>query len=108
MGWSREAVKNYVSLRKIDDEAWAVVGTTFSFLVPSDEEDAVPINGTAVPKTPFTERLLRDILDLCPAQQLDLCRVRKSRFHGFVGCNDFRICGNHLGTRVPQRPPVAF
>lgn len=74
IGWSREAVKNYAALQKIDSEAWAVVGTSFLNIVPDDEIECVPSNGTGVPKTPFSENLLRNILDLEPAQQLDLCQ----------------------------------
>lgn len=74
IGWSREAVKNYAALQKIDAVAWTVVGTAFQQIVPDDESDYVPANGTSVPN-PFTEGLLRNILDLEPAQQLDLCRT---------------------------------
>lgn len=69
MGWSREAVKNYKALQKIDSEAWAVIGTGFQNVVPVDEDEGVPANGTGVPKTPFSENLLRNILDLSAEQQ---------------------------------------
>lgn len=73
MGWSREAVKNYKALNKIDAEAWAVIGTGFQNVVPDDEDEGVPSNGTGVPKSPFSENLLRNILDLAPSQQKQLC-----------------------------------
>jgi len=37
-------------LRKIDREAWVVVGTSFDEIVPSDKDAVVPVNGTTVPK----------------------------------------------------------
>lgn len=87
MGWSREAVKNYKALNKIDADAWTVAGTAFGETVPADDDDAVPTNGTTVPKTPFTERLLREILDLSPDQQKRLCKWlakgKDPKGHGF-------------------------
>ena len=73
MGWSREAVKNYKSLNKIDKEAWEIIGTGFKNIVPDDESDDVPESGTGVPKSYFSENLLRNILDLDPGQQVELC-----------------------------------
>ena len=73
IGWSREAVRNYANLQKIDEDAWAVVGTAFQSIVPDTGKDDVPSSGTTVPN-PFTEGLLRNILDLLPDQQLDLAR----------------------------------
>ena len=35
LGWSREAVKDYAALRKIDAEAWCVVGATSRDVAPS-------------------------------------------------------------------------
>lgn len=69
MGWSREKVKNYSALSKICKEAWEIVGTTISELVTVRELGDVPSNGTGVP---FTENLLRSIIQLEPAQQLEL------------------------------------
>ncbi|MGB5832683.1 MAG: hypothetical protein WBG92_11925 [Thiohalocapsa sp.] len=63
IGWSREAAKNSAALRKIDIAAWAIVGTTFTDIVPNEEEWNVPGNGTGVPGSPFSENLLRNILD---------------------------------------------
>ena len=72
-GWSREAVKNYKSLQKIDEEAWKIIGTGFQNIVPEDEDEGVPQSGTGVPKSSFSENLLRNILDLEPGQQVELC-----------------------------------
>ena len=87
MGWSREAVKNYKALNKIDADAWAVVGTGFQYVVPVDEDEGVPANGTGVPKSPFSENLLRNILDLSPDQQKRLCEMlakgKDKKGHGF-------------------------
>jgi DNA modification methylase len=83
MGWSREAVRNYAGLAKIDRRAWSVIGTAFQSGAAAQEEDAVPSVGTTVP---FTEGLLRNILFLTAAQQLDLVqdlaagRINKNKF----------------------------
>jgi len=69
MGWSREKVKLYGSLNRIDSEVWILIGTVFQNVVPIDQKDTVPTNGTTVP---FTENLLRPIICLTPDQQFDL------------------------------------
>ncbi|MBK1721950.1 hypothetical protein CKO23_06760 [Thiocystis violacea] len=78
MGWNtRVDVARYKALRVLKEAgAWdQAIVPTFSFFGTSqdldDGTDAVPI-GTA---SPFTEGLLRNILDLQPYQQLDLCRL---------------------------------
>ena len=73
MGWSREAVKDYKALKKIDSEAWSVIGATLIEMAPDDESEEAPANGATAPKTIFSERLLRNILDLDPGQQVELC-----------------------------------
>ena len=73
MGWSREAVKDYKALKKIDSEAWSVIGASFSQIAPDDNDSDAPAFGANAPKTPFTEGLLRNILDLEPCQQVELC-----------------------------------
>jgi len=73
MGWSREAVKDYKALKKIDSEAWSVIGATLIEMAPDDESEEAPANGATAPKTIFSERLLRNILDLHPGQQVELC-----------------------------------
>jgi DNA modification methylase len=70
LGWSREKVKNYVALDQITKEAWKIIGTTFEKDVPMDDENGVPVVGPSVP--PFTEGLLRAILDLSAEQQVEL------------------------------------
>lgn len=81
MGWSRGAVSNYVALRAIDSDAWDIVATTFCGSVAII--DVTPVADVATPvASPFSENLLRNILDLCPAQQLDLCRVRNPAISG--------------------------
>lgn len=72
LGWSREQVKDYVSLEKIDRAAWDIIGATFEEPAFEDDEDAAPRRGAFAPKSDFTEGLLRLILALTPAQQLDL------------------------------------
>lgn len=72
-GWSRAQVSQYAMLQKINSEAWKVVATTFQQTVADDENDAVAPDATTVAGS-FSERLLREILDLCSGQQLELCR----------------------------------
>ena len=95
IGWSLEAVKNYAALQKIDADAWAVVSTAFHQNVQDDENDAVP----AI----FTEVLLRNILDLEPSQQLDLCKCllakgKDKKSHKF-GKADFKAGAKRFRAR---------
>lgn len=73
MGWSRPQVSQYAMLNKIDSEAWAVIATSFKEPVATAENDVVAEFATTV-ATPFTEGLLRNILDLSAAQQTRLCK----------------------------------
>ena len=73
MGWSRAQVSQYAMLNKIDDEAWRIVATSFSNTVAENEDDGVAEIATGVAKSPFSENLLRNILDLNPGQQVELC-----------------------------------
>ncbi len=72
MGWSRAQVSQYAMLNKINDEAWRIVATSFYGTVASEDDDEVADYATTV-ATPFSERLLRNILDLDPGQQVELC-----------------------------------
>ena len=60
---------------KISD-AWSVVATSFKETVADDDDSEVAGNATTVAKTSFSERLLRDILDLQPDQQI----IQPARF----------------------------
>ena len=100
LGWSREAVKNYAALQRIDADAWEVVGTAFQQIVPDEENDSVPSNGTTVPN-PFTEGLLRNILDLSPDQQLDLVRSLEHRSPATARAN------NHTAESTNRPQPMA-
>jgi len=92
MGWSREKVKNYISLRHICDDAWKMVGTTIEKNVPKSEESGVPTDGTDVP---FTENLLRNIVHLQPNQQLELVQKLAT---GEINKNKFRtLAGKYKG-----------
>jgi DNA modification methylase len=75
LGWSREKVAQYRQLRKIAPEAWAVVVTSFSDIVTDDDETVVT---PAVTTVTFTEGLLRSILSLSAAQQLELVQALAS------------------------------
>jgi hypothetical protein len=70
-GWSRGAVSNYAALRGVDSNAWKVVATALGEVSVPREEGAVARNATPVA---FTENLLRSILPLTAAQQLELVR----------------------------------
>ena len=69
LGWSRSMVKQYAALKRINDDAWQVIGTTISDSLLVQVESSVPKNGTTVP---FTEGLLRDIVALTDEQQYKL------------------------------------
>lgn len=71
MEWSREKVKDYVRLHKICKEAWNLIGATFQITAPGEEKTSAPQNGATAP---FTENLLREILQLTPEQQLELVK----------------------------------
>lgn len=73
IGWSRAQVSQYAMLQKIDGEAWNIVATAFQNIVADGDSDDVAGIATGV-ANPFSENLLRNILDLEPAQQLDLCK----------------------------------
>ena len=83
MGWSRSAVADYAALRKIVPEAWGVVATSGRPEMSPSEGVATDVVATA---TSFSERLLREILQLTPDQQLDLVqdlaagRINKNKF----------------------------
>lgn len=72
IGWALSKLKMYAALRSICDEAWDIikVATNSGYATDSKEDDATEIVANAT----FTEGLLRNILDLEPAQQLDLCQ----------------------------------
>jgi len=73
LGWSKDSVQDYASLRKIDSQAWGIV--TANFENGADGEE----NGVATSKTAtavFSENLLRSILSLTTEQQLELVKER--------------------------------
>lgn len=72
-GWMQQRIAQYKALKKIDDDAWEIITTSFDSSVVSDEEDDVVADTTTVVKQKFTEGLLRNILDLVPCQQVELC-----------------------------------
>jgi len=69
LGWSEAKTKQYSALSAICGEAWSVIVTTFEGDQSSVSEDEVTKEVTTVT---FTERLLREILDLTAEQQLEL------------------------------------
>lgn len=83
LGWSREKVRDFATLAKIDRRAWEVVGATFRVGAAAQDEDIAPSFGATAP---FTEGLLRNILFLTADQQLDLVqdlaagRINKNKF----------------------------
>lgn len=73
LGWgSVDKVDNYNALRKITPKAWKIIPTTLEEIVGMDKDDAV---GSKPTNVGFTEGLLRSILDLEPAQQLELVQA---------------------------------
>ena len=83
LGWSREKVRDYATLSKIDSRAWKVAGATFQTTTLAQGDDAAPSLGASAP---FTEGLLRVITLLSPDQQLELVqdlaegRINKNKF----------------------------
>lgn len=67
LGWSREKVRNYSNLENISPVAWDALAREIQNGVPSGSDGAVPQFGTPVP---FTENLLRNILDLTEYHQV--------------------------------------
>ena len=83
LGWSREKLKDYSALAKISNTAWQNIGATFEQSDQSNDNSMAPLNGATAP---FSERLLRSILDLRAPQQLSLVQqlanedIKKARF----------------------------
>jgi site-specific DNA-methyltransferase (adenine-specific) len=69
LGWSLSKVKQYSALYAISKPAWTVIVTTFENSNPLIDEERVTKEVTTVT---FTERLLRDVLNIAPEQQLEL------------------------------------
>jgi hypothetical protein len=78
MGWNtRVDVARHKALRVLKDAAvWdEVIVPAFQDMGTVDENEEGTSNVPMGTRPPFTERLLREILDLCPGQQLELCRL---------------------------------
>ena len=71
LGWSRGRASQFAMLKDIAPDAWAVVATTIRSGGLLQQSDDVAQDATTVA---FTEGLLRAILPLQPAQQIDLIR----------------------------------
>jgi hypothetical protein len=72
VGWGIDRVKKYSALRKIDPAAWNVIVPTVENNGHYDEEE---VGTSKVPMGTFSERLLREILDLESDQQLELVQA---------------------------------
>lgn len=86
LGWSREKVKDYAALHKICPPAWEYIGATFEKTASFSEEGVAPTIGATAP---FTERLLREILLLTPAQQMELVTELATNEH--FGKGKFKV-----------------
>lgn len=69
LGWDRASVRDYAALRKICLEAWQIIGATFEKAAPNPGEASATPDGALAP---FSENLLRPILDLTSKQQIEL------------------------------------
>lgn len=82
LGWSRSAVADYAALKSIDPKAWDVVAENARSAMSHADGAATDVVAVAT----FTEGLLRSILPLTAAQQLELVsdlaagKVDKKRF----------------------------
>jgi hypothetical protein len=61
LGWSRSKVRDYANLEAISPVAWELIGARLANLAPMSDDDAAPRFGATAP---FTENLLRNLLDL--------------------------------------------
>jgi hypothetical protein len=119
MGYSSEASmkcgrnsttekSDYSALQAIDPTAWQVIVPTFLEQSREEEKDSgtdqVP-PGTSL----FTEGLLRSILALTPAQQLELCQgfikgnLTKNTFKTLAEAYDARLSPPHARGRECHR-----
>lgn len=74
LGWGRVDVARYKALECLKTSgAWDVIVPTFNDPGTSNKEDEGTTNVPTGTTSTFTERLLRDILDLTPVQQIELC-----------------------------------
>jgi hypothetical protein len=71
LGWTRGRVSQFAMMKDIAGEAWVVVATTLRSVAQLQDNDGVAEIATTVA---FTEGLLRGIIGLRPAQQIDLVR----------------------------------
>lgn len=72
LGWNKDSVQDYATLRKIDSQAWEIVTANFEN-GSGGEENSVAASKTAT--AVFSENLLRSILDLTPEQQIELVQA---------------------------------
>ncbi len=83
LGWSKQKANDYANLKRIVQAAWEVVSATFRTLADVASADAADTKSAAAD---FTEGLLRCIVALTPAQQLELVqdlaagRINKNKF----------------------------
>lgn len=116
MGWNtRVDVARYKALKVLKDAgAWdEIVVPTFQNLGTTEENEEGTANVPTGTKTPFTERLLREILDLSADQQTRLCKWlvkgKDPKGHAF-GKADFKTKagwfrgGNALRATAKERP----
>ena len=87
-----------------DEVAWKIIGTGFQNIVPEDEDEGVPQSGTGVPKSSFSENLLRNILDLEPGQQVELCGyLAKGEKAGGISKGKFKTLASAYRARNEMR-----
>jgi DNA modification methylase/ParB-like chromosome segregation protein Spo0J len=90
LSWSLSKVKQYSALNAINSKAWSFIKVTILGLVVTDDDD--DDGNPKVTNGNFSERLLRNILDLKPRQQLELVtrlvedskNFNKSKFKTFA------------------------
>lgn len=90
LGWSKQQAHQYANLQKLSEDAWRVVSTTVRETGGQPTSGEVDGKSTAVD---FSERLLREIVPLLPAQQLELvqrlARGKDTKGHKF-GKGEFK------------------
>jgi DNA methylase/ParB-like nuclease domain len=77
-GWkSFQIAGYYAQLKRIVPEGWALISTTFQAKDPLPDNELVEESSTTVEekRSPFNERILREIVHLTPSQQLELIKL---------------------------------
>lgn len=109
LGWTREKVAHYNRLDQIDKKAWGVIVTTVDRMVTESDDSMVTLPVTTVT---FSERLLREVIPLTPAQQLELVsdlaaeKIKKEQFNKRAAAYKIRnAIREYVISKLPEVTP---